>query len=111
MRAGHLRSRCAFERRDATADIYGNTSSGWVALVTVSGGLSVERGRERMDAGRLESAVGGVLTVRSSSETRAITAADRVTIVGDVYVIISITDPDQRGATLEMLVERGGAAT
>lgn len=109
MSAGRLRHRCAFERRDTTADAYGNVSAGWVSLVTVWGGLSVERGRERMEAGRLESDVGGVLHVRSSSETRAITAADRVTIDGQVYVINSVTNPDQRDVMLEMTIIRGVA--
>ena len=75
--AGQLRDRAAFYRLNATPDGYGNTSTGWAAspFLTVWAAFRPERGRERVEAGRLESAVAGVLTVRSSSDTRAVTAA------------------------------------
>lgn len=106
---GHLRARAEFYRRNETRDDYGNVSSGWTAtpFLRVWAGLEMERGRERIEAGRLESAVSGVLTVRFSTETRAITAADKVRIGGEDYAIRTITDPDRRRRFLEMVVERG----
>ena len=109
MQAGRLDRRCAFERRDETPDEYGNASSGnWVALATLWGDLRFERGRERVEAGRMESALSAVLTIRSSVTARGITPADRVTIDGAVYAIRTIAETPRSGA-IEMTIERGVA--
>lgn len=108
VRAGQMRHRCLFERRDTTPDDYGNvTAGGWVAIDAVWGQLIEAKGRESIEAGRMESAVGAVLRVRSSATMRTITAADRVTIRGEVYAIRAIGNPDQRNEVIEMVVERG----
>ncbi len=109
MSIGQLRDRVAFHRLDSTADDYGNVSSGYsaTAFLTVWGGFKPERGRERLEAGRLEASHAGVLTVRSSSDTRGVTEADQVRIDGVAYQIRTIANPDRRGRFLEMTVERG----
>lgn len=109
MRAGHLRDRVTFQRETRTADGAGGATIVWQNLVTVWGGFRPQRGREQLEAGRLESAVAGVLTVRSSPGTRDVTAADRVQIDDVPYQIRTITNPDRRGKTLELVVERGVA--
>ena len=108
-RAGALNKRVTFQVESVTDDGGGGGALSWTDVVTVWGGFQPERGRERLQAGRLESAVAGVLRVRSSSATRALTAAHRVLIDGLAYQIRSITNPDQRNAYLEMTVERGVA--
>lgn len=108
MQAGALDRRCAFERRDDVPDDYGNVSTGWAARLTVWGALRFERGRERVEAGRMESALGAVLHVRASAASRAVTTADRVTIDGAVYAIRTIAE-DPRSGMLEMTIERGVA--
>ena len=105
-----LRDRVQFRRRNDAPDSYGNVTDGtWVDLFTVWGGFTPEQSRERLEANRIESAVLGTLTVRSTSQTRTVTAADSVVIDGDAYQIRAIMNPDQRNNYLEMTVERGAA--
>ena len=106
-----LRERVAFHRLDAAADGYGNASSGFAAapFLRTRGRLQMERGRERLEAGRTESAVAGVLTIRSSIAARTVTAADKAVIDGDDYQITAITNPDRKNAMLEISVVRGVA--
>tara|TARA_Y100000815_G_scaffold228067_1_gene216877 strand:- start:305 stop:646 length:342 start_codon:yes stop_codon:yes gene_type:complete len=109
--AGQLRDRVSFYRLTEADDGYGNVHSGWAddPFLTVWGAFQPERGRERLEAGRMESAVAGVLTVRSSADARAVTPADKVAVKGEDYAIRSITNPDRRNRFLEILVERGVA--
>lgn len=110
MDAGRLNKRVTFERNVTAPDEGGGSTSAWTGVATVWGGFQPERGRERLEAGRLEAAVAGTLTVRSSSMTRAIDASCRVVIDGDRYAIRSIVDPTQKREWLEMVVEKGVAS-
>lgn len=110
MRAGSLNKRVTFERRRAIDDGGGGGGIVWEAFLTVWGGLRPERGRERLEAGRLEAVVAGVLQVRSSSDARGVTEADRVVIDNVPHQIRAIVNPDQRNRMLEMTVERGVAS-
>jgi SPP1 family predicted phage head-tail adaptor len=109
--AGGLRDRCAFHRLDTTSDAYGNPTSGYsgTAFLTVWGRLRVERGRERVEGGRLQSEVAATLTIRSSADARGVTEVDQVRIDGETFQIRAITNPDRRGRFLEMTLERGTA--
>jgi SPP1 family predicted phage head-tail adaptor len=109
MPAGRLRKRVRFEREVRNPDGAGGYSLTWIEFLIVWGGLQVERGRERLDGGRTTDNVGGVLTIRSSTEAREITAATRVVIDEEVWNVRSVTNPDQRNKHLEMVVERGVA--
>lgn len=102
-----LRKRVIFQRESRTADGAGGYSLGWTTLCTVWGQNAPEKGRERVAAGRIESDLSGVLVVRSSSETRAVTTSDKVLIDNVAHNIRSISNPDQRNRFLEMVVERG----
>jgi SPP1 family predicted phage head-tail adaptor len=107
--AGRLDRRCLFETRDTTPDDYGNvTSGGWTPIGTFWAQLTFERGRERMEAGRMESAVGATLKLHSSATTRSIAAADRVTIDGESYAIRAVWLPPRSGV-IEMTIEKGVA--
>jgi len=110
MRAGRLNKRVTFQRAVFDDDGGGGGAATWTPLVTVWGSFSPERGRERLEAGRVSSALGGVLTVRSASETLVITTADRARIDDVPYQIRSISNPDQRNRNLEMVVESGVAS-
>ena len=108
MRGGMLRERVAFQALDATGDGHGNPSSGdFTTFLTVSCHLRETRGRERVDGGALQSPMSGVLTVRSSTLTRAVTEANRAVVNSVNWNIRSIANPDMRGKWLEMVVERG----
>lgn len=109
MGAGQLRKRVTFEEPVAIADGAGGHATEWMWPLTVWGAIMPERGRERLQAGRLESPVAGILRIRSSSQVRTITEAHRATIDGVPYQIRSIVNPDSRGKYLDMVVERGVA--
>lgn len=98
--SGRLRDRCAFERQGETDDGYGNTLDVWSPLITVWGDLRERTGREPVEAGALEDVRTADLRVRQSSETAAISSADRVIIRGAQWDILSIIQPDRRGAML-----------
>jgi SPP1 family predicted phage head-tail adaptor len=108
-RAGKLRKLVTFQIETRVSDGGGGYSETWAGDITTYGGLTIERGAERLEAGRLEAALGGVLEVRASSETLVITEAYSVLIDGVRYQIRSIANPDQRGERLEMVVEKGVA--
>lgn len=109
MDAGRMDRRCIFERRDAVPDDYGNVTAGaWVALLTVWGALSEKPGHEAVAAGRMESAAIADLRIRDSVAARTITAADRVTVGGQVCAIRDVRPP-QRHGVIEMVIERGVA--
>lgn len=108
MGAGQLRKRVYFARPKRTADGGGGASITWVPAVTVWGALTLERGREAIAAGRLESASVGTLRIRSSAEARGIDASYKATIDDVDYQVRSITE-DPKRKWLEFVVERGVA--
>lgn len=109
MGAGQLRDRVTFQKEIRTPDGGGGSTKSWGDDLTVWGQFNPERGRERLAAGRLESALGGVLKIRSSIAARALTTSHRVTIDGDRFQIRSIANPDRRNRFLEMVVEKNVA--
>jgi len=109
MAAGQLRDRIAFKSPSYSNDGMGGGAVTWATQFTVWGSLTPERGREQLEAGRLQSAVAGVVKVRSSTAARTITAEWICTIDGVDYNIRSITNPDRHDRYLELLVERGVA--
>lgn len=109
--AGQLNKRVTFQSATVVEDAGGGGAETWGGDITVAGGFRPERGRERIEAGRVEAALAGVLKVRSSAATRAIDAeTHRVLIDGEPYNITSVSNPDQRNAYLEMTVEAGTGA-
>lgn len=109
MRAGALNKRVTFQREKRTDDGSGGSSREFVDDFTVCGEFKPERGRERLEAGRLEAASAGILNVRSSSTTRSVDESWRVLIDDMPHQIRGISDPDGRNRALEFVVERGVA--
>lgn len=112
MRPGRLVKKVTFQREQTADDGGGGQEVTWASitgLVRVSASFTPERGRERLEAGRLEAAVAGRLWMRSFAAARGVTEKDRVMIDDVPYVIRSITNPDGRNIELEMTVERGAA--
>lgn len=108
--AQDLRLIVTFERFQGEPDGGGGvTNPTWTFLAKAWGAFYPERSRERIEAGRLESAVAGTIAVRSTNASRGVTAADRAVIGGVPYAIKGITNPDRRNKFLEMSVERGTA--
>ena len=112
MRAGRLNKLVTFQRESTSDDGGGGQVVTWVnitGLVRISASFTPERGRERLEAGRLESAVAGVLRMRSFTLARTITEKDRVMIDDIPHIIRAIVNPDGRNEQLEMTIERGAA--
>lgn len=105
--AGPKRKRVAFQRLDTTADTYGNPTSGtWATFLTVWGRLREVGGREMVAGAGLEAAMMATVTVRSSTLTRAVTAADRMLIDSVEWNIRSIRNPDEQGGEIEFTCQR-----
>lgn len=106
---GQMRDLVDFETPDTTGDAYGNTTDGtYSALYSdVRARVRFERGREKLEAGRMEAATAGVITVRAA-EVPALTHADRVLIDSVAYQIRDITNPDRRGRFKEISFEKAG---
>lgn len=109
MKARRLRTRVRFEKPVPMTDEIGNAYDGWELVLTRWGDLIPQRGREQVEAGRLESSVPGVLQIRWDSETSRLDASHRAIIETVPYQIISVLDPDMLRRTIEMVVARGVA--
>lgn len=107
MAAGQMRALVVFERSTTAPDGAGGQSLIWSELYACRGHYRPERGRERIEAGRMEASLAGVLRVRSCIAARGVTEADRVLIDDVIFQIRSISNPDQRNKYLELSVERG----
>lgn len=105
MRAGNLNKRARFDGPTTVSDGAGGTTETWAEAMTVWAQLSPERGRERIQAGRIETELGAVLRIRSSEEARLITTKHRVTVDGQLYNITAISNPDQRNSMIEMTLQ------
>lgn len=112
IKAGKLNKRVTFQREQLAPDGIGGNALTWSPIAGLAGipcRFIPERGRERLEAGRIEAAAAGILVVRSSEGTRGLTEKDRAVFDGVPHNIKSITNPDQRGRDLELVVERGVA--
>lgn len=109
MKARRLRTRVRFEKPVPMVDEIGNAYDGWALVLTRWGDLIPQRGREQVEAGRLESSLAGTLQIRWDTDAAQIDASHRVIIESVPYQIISVLDPDMHRRTVEMVVERGVA--
>jgi SPP1 family predicted phage head-tail adaptor len=115
-RAGQYRDLIVVQREtDAGGeDKHGNPAdAAWQPLQPISqfwGNLRETPGKERMAAGRVEAPATATLRLRHSSESIAITAADRILARGHIWAIKGAPiDPSGRRQEIEFTLERGGA--
>lgn len=112
--AGKMNTRVRLERRGTSGDDgYGNVHQEWNLVATRWAGFRPEYGREALAAGRLESTVRGVVTVRRCATTASITAADRLVFVTGPYAdqtaqILSVV-PAPDSSEIAMTIEIGVA--
>lgn len=112
MRGGKLDKHVTFQRETEVSDGGGGGDKTWTnitGLVRISASVVFERGRERLEAGRIEAAVNGVLKIRDFALARTITEKDRAVIDDVPHQIRSITPPSRTIREIEMIIERGVA--
>lgn len=110
MRAGNLNERVTFQRATSGDDGYGNVITGWTNLLTVWADVRETPGKERVDAGRVEASATATVRIRASTDSRGLTAADRMVARGWTWNIRTIVPVGNDRAALDLLVERGVAA-
>lgn len=111
MPAGELRERVAFDRRSGADDGAGNVEDDWAQIGgDVAARIRFLKGGETVVGQRLEGTSPAVVTVRSSTVTRAVTSVFRIRDVrsGRTFNVTAVT-PDEQGAYLDILCTTGGA--
>lgn len=109
MDAGKLDQRITFQRATTGEDGFGNTITGWTDLITVWANVRETPGKEIVAAGRIEASRTATIRVRASSQSRAVTAADRVIARGQIWNIRSVPAVGDGREMIEFLVEAGVA--
>lgn len=110
VRPGQYRERAEFQRLTGSGiDAYGNVYDGWAALITRWADMREQTGKEAIEAGALSNVGQATLRVRSDSDTRGITSADRVLIRGVTWAIKDVVQIDRKNTVLEFRLERGVA--
>lgn len=112
MTAGSLRERISVERLTVGDDGYGNTVTAWgeEPYLTVWANVRETLGKERVDAGRVEASQTATIRIRASSDSRSITAADRIVSRGVTWNIRSVSEVGNDRKMLDILCEAGVAA-
>jgi len=110
MRSGRLRNLCIFEAQADGDDGYGNPKSGWTEKCRAWGRILEQTGREALEAGRLEGQSTARLWVRANSDTRLITAADRVVARGKTWQVKTPPSEADKNNELEFVLVSGTAS-
>jgi len=110
MSAGRLRDLIAVQRLVEGDDGHGNVETGWAELMVIWADVRETPGKERVEAGRLQSGATATIRVRLDPDTAAITAKDRIVARGKTWNIRGLAQVDRHGAVLDILCESGVAA-
>ena len=103
--AQHLTQRAAFYEPFEERDADGMLVQSWLLRFTLAAHVLYLRGSEAVMQARLQSKNPAIITVRKSSQARAITSEWRAEIAGKLYDIKEDPRPDQARRLLEMLAE------
>lgn len=111
---GSMNKLATFKRDTGAVGVGGSKTRHWTdipGLVRVPVEYRPERGRERVQAGRLEASTVAFITIQDCAAVRGVTPADVVFIheqSGDVpHRIYSLENPDQRSRDVEIVAEKG----
>lgn len=108
-RSGALRSKINVVGFAEVDDGDGGTKLEFDTIATVDAGFKPLRGGEQVMASRLAGKAPYIVTIRSSALTRTITPAHQLQDARDtsrMFDIKAISDPDNKGAWLEILAEQ-----
>ena len=110
MRAGLLRDLVQFQQELNVDNDYGGRTVTWQDIFQLRGDLRQERGREALEAGRLEPSNLALLTVRYDRMLSSqIVPGWRAVVRGENWQILNVLRIRGRGDRLELIVERGTA--
>ncbi|MDX0597154.1 head-tail adaptor protein [Sinorhizobium medicae] len=111
--SGRMRQRLHFQKRPEGEDDYGNPQSGpYETVFTVAAELIPLRGGEPVQAARLVGVQPYTVRIRSCAAAREVTTAWRIVDARNasrVMNIRTVTNPDQKNAWLDLLVDDGVA--
>lgn len=109
--AGKLFFKVAFDKKGQASDGAGGTTTAFVEQFACRAGYVHLRGGESVQAARLEGQHPQVISVRASSQTRAVTTDWRIRDkrTGDVFAIKDIT-PGLDRQFIDFLCQKGVAA-
>ncbi|GGH53177.1 head-tail adaptor protein [Frigidibacter albus] len=108
MNASQLDRRVQFLRAELIDDGFGNVTGSFEPLGTkVAAWRRDVSDSEKVSAGRLQSEVVTRFRVRSTSFTRGITAADRLSSEGATFEILGIKQTEERRTFLEITAVAG----
>ena len=111
VKAGSFRDRATFDQlSQGQIDEYGNSNTGWKQIGKRSASMVEQSGREAINGGVVSGASYATMRVRRDYLTAKITTADRVSVRGVRWAIISIIQVDRQGSVLEFILQRGVAA-
>ena len=108
MNAGDLRDRVTIQRATTADDGFGNVTNGWGDLLTVWANVRETPGKEIVAAGRIEASRTATIRVRASSQSRGVTAADRIIARGQDWNIRSVAAVGDGRELIEFLCEAVG---
>ena len=103
--AQHLTQRAAFYEPFEERDEDGMLVQSWLLRFTLAAHVLYLRGSEAVMQARMQSKNPAIITVRKSSQARAITSEWRAEIAGKTYEIREDPRPSQDRRLLEMLAE------
>ena len=109
-RAGLFRERVTFQRMASTTDDYGNvTAASWSNIVSRNAELTERAGFQNDEQGALQDVAIARMKVRSDTQIKAVTIADRVSARNTLWAIKSISTATPKGDILEFVLEKGVA--
>jgi len=108
--AGALRERLTFQARGSSSDDgYGNVEADWADQFTVWARMQPLKGSEPVIAQRLAGVQPMAIQVRSSADTRQVTAGWRAVHdrTATIYNIRSVANFDERDRYLDLIADAG----
>ncbi len=105
MRAGRLRHRVTIETPGGTASAFGEVAQSWSTVATVWAAVEPTSSRERVENEQTKTFTTHRVLVRYRDD---VTTSERVTFGSRTLNILSVINPNEQNATLELLCTEVG---
>lgn len=108
MKAGQLKERFAFDKRNDVTDGYGNMQAEWIEHHRCSARRQMLRGGENVIAARMQGTQPAVITIRSCVKAKEITTDWRARDVrtGETFNVRTVSPSEDR-SYIDILCESG----